>query len=91
MDFRKAMEYVAKGKTVRVCPTSGEHPFLVKIDFFEKLDGEGCLLCRCLTRDGLYLEPGYSWEPVCGLLCYPDYLDGKWDVVNERDYKEAVE
>ena len=88
MDFKKAMDCVGKGKTVRVCPASGEHPFLVKVGFLQELEAE-CLMCRCLTRDALYLEPDYDWEPVCYLLSFPDYLDGKWQVVDERDYKEV--
>lgn len=87
MDFRKAMEYVAKREVVKVSPTSGDSPFLVKVGLFKDLDGE-CLQCRCLTRDGMFLEPDCDWEPVCYLLCFSDYLDGRWDVVEERFFKE---
>ena len=89
MDFRKAMACVAKGKAVRVCPKNGERPHLVKVDFFEGLGDQLVLQCRCLTRDALRFEPGYNWEPVCFLLCCPDYLDGRWEFVDERDFKEV--
>ena len=90
MNFKKAMDNVADGKTVKVTPTNEEPPFLVKVGMFKGLEAD-CLLCRCLTKDGAHLNPDWDWEPVCYLLCFDDYIDGEWEVVNEDDFKEEDE
>lgn len=84
MNFRRAMKEVEEGRTVKVMPNSEEYPFLVKVDYYKD---ETCLLCRCLTKDGTHLEPDLDWEPVCYLLCFEDYLDGEWEVVDADDYR----
>lgn len=85
MNFKKAMDNVADGKTVKVTPTNEENPFLVKVGMFEGLEAD-CLQCRCLTKDGTHLEPDCDWEVVCYLLCFDEYIDGEWEIVNEDDY-----
>lgn len=85
MNFKKAMDNVADGKTVKVTPTNEENPFLVKVGMFEGLEAD-CLQCRCLTKDGNHLEPDCDWEVVCYLLCFDEYIDGEWEIVNEDDY-----
>lgn len=86
MNFREAMRQVMAGETVRVTPdTSGGNPHLVRVDFFPDSD-QMCLQCVCLTEDGKRIEPGEVWEPVCYLLCFDDYLDGEWEVVDADDY-----
>ena len=91
MNFKEAMDKVADGKTVKVTPnSSGEHPYLVKVGAFEDTEFDS-LLCRSLTLDGTHLEPDCDWEPVCYLLCFEDYLDGEWEIVNEDDFKEEDE
>ena len=86
MNFKKAMDNVANGKTVKVTPTSsGEYPHLVKVGSFEGVEGL-VLQCRSLTMDGAHLNPDWDWEIVCYLLCFEDYIDGEWEVVNEDDY-----
>ena len=86
MNFKKAMDNVANGKTVKVTPTNEEPPFLIKVGMFEGLEGD-CLQCRCLTMDGAHLNPDWGWEIVCYLLCFEEYIDGEWDDVNEDDFK----
>ena len=91
MNFKKAMDNVANGKTVKVTPNcSGEYPHLVKVGSFEGLEAD-CLQCRSLTMDGAHLNPDWGWEPVCYLLCFDDYIDGEWEIVNEDDFKEEDE
>ena len=90
MNFKKAMKIVEDHKTVKVTPTSEENPYLVKIGMFEGLEAD-CLLCRCLTKDGAHLDPDCDWEVVCYLLCFDEYIDGEWEVVNEDDFKEEDE
>lgn len=91
MNFKSAMDSVADGKTVKVTPnSSGEYPHLVKVGAFEDTEFD-CLLCRALTLDGTHLVSGWGWEPVCYLLCFEDYLDGEWEVVNEDDFEEEVD
>ena len=89
MNFKKAMKIVENHKTVEVTPTSEENPYLVKIGMFKGLDE--CLQCRSLTKDGTRLEPGLDWEPVCYLLCFDDYIDGEWEIVDEDDFTEEDE
>ena len=84
MNFRRAMKEVNEDKTVKVTPDSEEFPFLVRVGYYKD---ELCLICRCLTKDGTHLEPDLDWEPVCYLLCFEDYLDGKWEVVDVKDYR----
>ena len=87
MNFKKAMDNVADGKTVKVTPNcSGEYPYLVKIGVYKEV-GDLILQCRSLTMDGTHLDPGLDWEPVCYLLCFDDYLDGEWEVVDAKDYR----
>lgn len=90
MNFKKAMNYVEGGKTVKVTPTSEENPYLVKIGMHNDLNAE-CLQCRSLSKDGTHLVPGWDWEVVCYLLCFDEYIDGEWEVVNEDDFKEEDE
>lgn len=86
MNFREAMRQVMAGETVRVTPdTSGGNPHLVRVDLHPGSD-QCCLQCVCLTEDGQRIEPGEVWEPVCYLLCFDDYLDGEWEVVDADDY-----
>ena len=89
MNFKKAMDNVADGKTVKVTPTNEENPFLIKVGSFEGLDE--CLQCRSLTMDGAHLNPDWDWEPVCYMLCFDDYLDGEWEIVDADDFKEEDE
>lgn len=89
MNFKEAMDNVANGKTVKVTPNcSGEYPHLVKVGSFEGVEGL-VLQCRSLTMDGAHLNPNRDWEPVCYLLCFEDYLDGEWEIVNKDDFKEV--
>lgn len=87
MNFKDAMEHVAHNRTVKVTPLEGQgcHPHLIRVDFHPDLDGD-CLQCVCLTKDGQHIEPGETWEPVCYLLCFEDFIDGKWELVNADDY-----
>lgn len=90
MNFKKAMDNVANGKTVKVTPTNEEPPFLIKVGMFEGLEAD-CLQCRCLIKDGTHLDPDWGWEVVCYLLCFEEYIDGEWEIVNEDDFKEEDE
>lgn len=87
MNFREAMRQVMAGETVKVTPdTSGGNPHLVRVDLHPNSDQMG-LQCVCLTADGQHIEPGEVWEPVCYLLCFDEYLDGEWEVVDADDYR----
>lgn len=91
MNFREAMRQVMAGETVKVTPdTSGGNPHLVRVDFNPDTD-LCCLQCVCLTEDGQRIEPGEVWEPVCYLLCFDDYLDGEWEVVDADDFANEHE
>jgi hypothetical protein len=86
MNFREAMRHVLNMETVRVTPdTSGGNPHLVRVVLNPDAD-QMCLQCVCLTEDGKRIEPGEIWEPVCFLLCFDEYLDGEWEVVDADDH-----
>lgn len=88
MNFKEAMDKVSDGKTVKVNPLHGWQPYLVRVDIHPDLDMD-CLQCICLTEDGEHIEPGEIWEPVCFLLCFEDYLDGEWEIVDADDFEEV--
>ena len=90
MNFKHAMARVANGKTVKVTPTSNENPYLVRVGVYKEM-GDLILQCRCLTEDGTRPEPGLDWEPVCYLLCFDEYIDGEWEIVDKDDFKEEDE
>lgn len=85
MNFREAMECVRSGEVVRVMPKGNGQPYLLRVDIQPDL-GLDCLLCILLTEDGQHFREDEVWEPVCYLLCFGEYIDGEWEVVDVDDF-----
>ena len=81
MNFKKAMDNVANGKTVKVTPKNTKsYTYELAVRYCAGLDDE-LLMCRYVSKDGNMND----WEPVIYLFCDEDVIDGDWEVIQSKE------